>query len=62
MIRALTALALVAGLAIPAFGQSYKESPSLIEDVKAGKLPAIAQRLPAEPRVVDFDALGIKPG
>ncbi len=62
MIRALTTLALLAGLSLPALGQSYKEVPTLIEDVKAGKLPAVTQRLPQEPRTVDFAALGIKPG
>ncbi|MEM7429543.1 MAG: ABC transporter substrate-binding protein, partial [Pseudomonadota bacterium] len=62
MIRALMILALAFGLSLPALGQSYNEVPSFIEDVKAGKLPAIAQRLPDAPRTVDFDALGIKPG
>src|SRR5262249_59268652 len=30
----------------------YKESPALAEQVKAGKLPAVDQRLPSEPLVV----------
>src|SRR5262252_11072539 len=30
----------------------YKESPALAEQVKAGKLPPVDQRLPSEPLVV----------
>ena len=36
-----------------AFAQSkYKESPALAEQVKAGKLPPVDQRLPGDPLVI----------
>lgn len=38
------------------------ETPSLVEDVKAGKLPPVKERLPAEPRTVDLAADGLEPG
>src|SRR5215510_3583183 len=54
------ALALIASLAVaasmagPAAAQptKYKEAPILAEMVKAGKLPPVEQRLPADPLVV----------
>ena len=33
-------------------GGSYKESPLLAEQVKAGKLPPVEQRLPEKPLIV----------
>lgn len=45
----LAALLLGAG---PAAAQGYKEAPILAEQVKAGTLPPVAERLPAEPMVV----------
>src|SRR5262245_61062641 len=36
----------------PAWAQKYKEAPTLAEQVKAGKLPAVDQRLPESPLVV----------
>ena len=45
--NALTALAAPA----PQAG-SFKEAPSLADQVKSGKLPAVDQRLPGSPRVV----------
>lgn len=36
----------------------YKESPQLAEQVKAGKLPAVDQRLPENPAVVDAAEIG----
>jgi peptide/nickel transport system substrate-binding protein len=39
--------------AVAAMAQStYKESPLVADQVKAGKLPAVAQRLPSNPRVI----------
>ncbi|MEO8558259.1 MAG: ABC transporter substrate-binding protein [Rhodospirillales bacterium] len=40
----------------------YKEAPSLAEQVKAGKLPPVAQRLPTQPLVVDRFAGSDGPG
>ena len=36
----------------PSRSPKYKESPALAEQVKAGKLPPVEQRLPSEPLVV----------
>ena len=43
-------------------GQNRIETPSLEVDVKAGKLPPIAERLPNSPAVVDLAAEGKVPG
>lgn len=40
----------------------YKETPSLAADVAAKKLPAIGQRVPTEPQVVNLQTEGRKPG
>jgi peptide/nickel transport system substrate-binding protein len=57
MIRLATTIALLAcpllGFAQPAAAQSkYHEAPALDEQVKAGKLPPVDQRLPEQPLVV----------
>src|SRR5262249_2563771 len=52
-LAAALALAVWASSAAPAAAQvKYKESPILDEMVKAGKLPPVEQRLPADPLVV----------
>lgn len=43
-----------------AFG--YTEPPALLEAVESGELPAVADRLPTEPRVVDFATRGLRIG
>jgi peptide/nickel transport system substrate-binding protein len=50
----LLAFAAGAGLPAPAAAQpaKYKEAPALAEQVKAGKLPPVEKRLPADPLVV----------
>ena len=50
----LAAAGLLAGLLLSgtALAQNYKESPLLAEQVKAGKLPEVAKRLPEQPLVV----------
>lgn len=40
----------------------WVEVPSLKSDVEAGKLPAIAERVPENPRVIDLAKLGRKTG
>jgi peptide/nickel transport system substrate-binding protein len=44
--------------AAPAPADAYVETPSLEADVAAGKLPPVAERLPADPIVVDMAAIG----
>ncbi len=48
--------ATAAPTAVPA--AKYNEAPMLADLVKAGKLPAVDQRLPANPAVVDAAAIG----
>lgn len=43
-------------LAAPA--SAYVESPLLADKVKGGELPPVADRLPANPRVIDLPAMG----
>jgi peptide/nickel transport system substrate-binding protein len=49
-------------LASAVWAAEYSETPVLKAMVKAGKLPPVADRLPLEPRVIDFNKLGLKPG
>lgn len=57
LLAALVCLALAA----PARA-GYVEVPSLAEDVAAGRLPPVAERLPSQPKVVDLGAEGKEPG
>ena len=41
---------------------SFKETPSLASAVTARSLPAVQQRVPTDPLVVDLNAVGRKPG
>ena len=62
----------VAGLAAAAFvaafasaeaaGNPYIETPALAEEIAAGRLPPVAQRLPAGPLVVPLAGNGLAPG
>ena len=62
----------VAGLAAAAFvaafasaeaaGNPYIETPALAEEIAAGRLPPVAQRLPARPLVVPLAGNGLAPG
>lgn len=56
------ALILALLLAGPAAALTPVETPSLAAQVKAGALPPVAQRLPAEPLVVDMAARGRQAG
>ena len=59
----LTALTLVGFLAVsPVTAHAYTESPMLAEQVKLGTLPPVNERLPANPRVVDFAKRGLEIG
>jgi peptide/nickel transport system substrate-binding protein len=57
----LGALAAAAAAGAAAQSAKYVEPPALAEDVKAGKLPPVAKRLPENPLVAKFDA-GAEPG
>lgn len=43
-------------------GTKYTGAPILQKAVEAGKLPAVAERLPQNPRIIDLKALGRTPG
>ncbi|UEM03560.1 ABC transporter substrate-binding protein [Skermanella rosea] len=51
-----------AALLVPAAGRAAVETPFFAEQVAAGKLPPVAERLPAEPRIVTFDDDGAQQG
>lgn len=57
----LFAAALVAQVGAQTAG-AYKEAPALAEQVRAGKLPAVAMRLPEKPLVVAGDEIGVYGG
>src|SRR5258706_12152814 len=52
LLAACLAGALTGGAAQLALAADYHEAPILAEQVKAGKLPAVAERLPEHPRVI----------
>lgn len=60
--------AAVAGLSLPRLSQAAPfsgtaiDSPFFAERITAGTLPPLAERLPANPRVIDLEALGRQPG
>src|SRR5262249_50410024 len=63
--RFIACLLLIGGLLMggaPAFAATYQEPPSLADEVAAGRLPPVDQRLPNEPLVVDLKAEGKQPG
>ncbi len=60
--KRLAPLALVGLLATPLAAQTYVEPPSLAPQVSGGQLPAVAERLPRTPIVVDPAAGGGQPG
>ena len=57
-VMAFATVALLAGQAIPPAVAQLVEPPILAEQVRANKLPAMQQRLPRNPRVIDLKALG----
>jgi peptide/nickel transport system substrate-binding protein len=63
MIRSLFRAALIlAPLLLAPSASAYVETPSLAEKVKGGELPPIADRVPANPRVIDLPAMGRQVG
>ena len=59
MIRWLFRAGLIAlPLLIATAAHAYIETPSLADKVKGGELPPVADRLPANPRVIDLPAMG----
>ena len=59
-VQALLAAALIA--VAPGVATGYVEPPVLMDRVKSGELPAIDQRLPTTPRVMDFAKRGLELG
>ena len=55
MRRLLLSLALIVGAPLAASAGEYGESPALAEQVAAGSLPVVAERLPEKPYVVEMD-------
>lgn len=53
---------LLHGMAAMAAGAGPVEPPLVAEAVRAGTLPAMADRLPRNPRVIDLKAMGREPG
>ena len=61
--RLLPALTLAVALLFGAQAQAaYQEAPMLAAEVAAGKLPPLAERLPATPSIAAFDRPGQAPG
>lgn len=52
MVRSVIVMLVVTCLANLVLAAAYKEAPMLAEQVKAGKLPAVENRLPKNPRVI----------
>ncbi len=61
MIRSLSLLIALLLLA-PTHARAYLEPPALQNDVAAGKLPPIEERLPQTPLLVPLSAKGLEPG
>ena len=59
---ALLALLLAVLPGVEAAGARYIETPSLAEEVGAGRLPPVERRLPARPKVVALTGDGLAPG
>ena len=59
---ALLTMLMVFGVQANAFAMTYEETPYFEDLVKAGKIDPVAKRLPEQPRVIDLEALGRKPG
>ena len=57
LFRATALIVLFAG-AVPARAQPFIDPPLLAEQVKAGKLPPVEKRLPAEPAIAKLDGPG----
>jgi peptide/nickel transport system substrate-binding protein len=63
-VRFIIVLALLALFVVPVAAQdmTYSEAPMLAEQVAAGELPAVEERLPAEPLVVEPLEIGVYGG
>jgi peptide/nickel transport system substrate-binding protein len=59
---AVVAVVAIGWIAGPAQARELIETPSLVPEVEAGKLPPIAERVPLNPRVIDLEKMGREPG
>ncbi|MFN8561747.1 MAG: ABC transporter substrate-binding protein [Anaerolineae bacterium] len=63
ILAALCTVFLLSGVVVAAQDMEYHEAPILAEQVSAGTLPPLADRLPANPRVVEpVDSIGVYGG
>ena len=63
MITRRVALALLGSTLLPAIGRAGDREPAFLKPlIDDGKLPALAQRIPSKPRVVNVAAMGREPG
>ncbi len=62
VLKGFAGAAALAGIGGNAFAQQAKEAPALAKLVSEGKLPALAQRLPAAPLVIQAEKVGLYGG
>lgn len=62
VLKGFAGAAALAGIGQSALAQASKEAPALAKMVADGKLPALAQRLPATPLVIQAEKLGVYGG
>lgn len=62
VLKGFAGAAALAGIGTSAFAQAAKEASALAKLVADGKLPALAQRLPATPLVIQAEKLGVYGG
>nr|WP_315236232.1 ABC transporter substrate-binding protein [uncultured Albidiferax sp.] len=62
VLKGFAGAAALAGMGQSAFAQQAKEAPALAKLVTDGKLPALAQRLPATPLVIQAEKVGVYGG
>ena len=62
VLKGFAGAAALAGIGTSAFAQQAKEAPALAKLVSEGKLPALAQRLPSAPLVIQAEKVGVYGG
>ena len=62
VLKGFAGAAALAGVGTHVFAQQAKEAPALAKLVSEGKLPALAQRLPSAPLVIQAEKVGVYGG